>query len=224
MKKLGLNQFIKENEGLLVVLGLFITILPLSFDTINQLNADYAGLIAIATSIAILLILKIFLWNRKKELSIEAEIFVWVLTVISLVVSFLTYQMYTKLTLSLLDLVLSAFYFITGILLFAKFITKIEKIKKFKFLMNLIIFLIALALIYFKNADILLNDCLRRLNFVIPPILTLEYESIFFAGIYVLTLVYGLFALGIGYFCQELLYEKFLKKYILKIKLYFKKK
>jgi len=216
MKKITLAEFIKENERMIFVLGIFLALFPLSFDTIKNLNSNFAGWIAIATSVAVLLILKNFLLGKERELSLEALLFVGCLATIAGAIALLTFQIYTKMTLSFLDVVLSAFYFIAGLILFAKLLEKIdkkiEKRKKIKFCVNLLFLLLVIILFLVKNIDKILKDILLKINFIIVPILTVEHEMLFFGGIYFMIFIYGVFASGIGYFGQELFYEQFLLK------------
>jgi len=226
MSQLTLAKFIDKNEKMIFVLGIFLALLPLSFDTIKELNPKFAGFIAIAISIAVLLILRNFLWGQKTELSFEAILFVGCLATISGVVALLTYQIYTDMTLSFLDVVLSISYFIAGLILFEKLSTKldktIEKSKKARFFVNLFMLLLFIVLAI-SNIDKLLNNLLLYINFVIPPILTIEHEMIFFRGIYFMFFIYGVFVSGLGYFGKELFYEKLILKLFIKTKDIWKK-
>ncbi len=221
MTQLTLAKFIEKNEKMIFVLGIFLALLPVSFDTINKLNSTFAGFISIATSVAVLLILKNFLWGQDKELSFEAVLFVGCLATIAGVVALLTYQIYTDMTLSFLDVVLNAFYFIAGLIIFAKLLEKVDKAienrKRARFFVNLIMLFLFIFLAV-SNVDNILNDFLKRINFVIPPILTVAYQSVFFAGMYFMIFIYGVFVSGLGYFGKELFYEKIILKIWMKIK------
>ncbi len=221
MKKTTLSEFIENNERMIFVLGIFLALLPLSFDTIKDLNSTYAGLMAIATSLAILLIIKKFLWDKEKELSFEAMLFVGCLATISAATALVTYQIFTEMTLSLLNAVLSSLYFIGGLILYTKLFAKIEKWKekgkKARFFANLC-FLLLFVVLSMTNIDQVLNNFLLKINFTINPILTVEYEMLFFGGMYFMIFISGVFVSGIGYFGQELFYEQFLLKNLKKIR------
>jgi len=222
MVQLTLANFIKKNEKMIFVLGIFLAFLPLSFDTIKKLNQEYAGVIAIATSVVILLILIQFFRGKKNELSFEALLFLGCLTTIAVVVVLLTYAIYNDMTLLFLDGVLSIFYFCAGVFLSVKFFEKLKR-KKSKFFVNLTMLLLFIFLVVF-NVDKRLNSFLLHINFVIPPFLTLEYQSLFFGGIYFILSIYAVFFSGLSYFGKECFYEKIILKIFLKIKSKLKKK
>ncbi len=147
--------------------------------------------------------------------------FVGCLATITGVVALLTYQIFTDMTLSFLDAVLSVVYFLAGLILSAKLLEKldkkIERRKIVKFLANLTMLLLFIVLAI-SNIDEFVNNLLSKINFIIPPILTVEYQSLFFAGIYFMIFIYGVFVSGIGYFGKELFYEKVILKILRKIK------
>lgn len=216
MKTISIHEFIKKNERLLLVLSIFLTFLPFSFDTINKINSLYAGITAIATSVVLIIILRNLVIKKGEELSLEASIFFLSLTVISGVICLLTYNMYNSLTLSFLDLLLSLGYFVLSVVLMAKLIKWLNKIKNLRPLINGILFLLSISLIYIENIEKFLEAFLVNLNLVFPPIITIEYEIIFFTGILFIILMYGLLVSGIGYFGKEIIYKKFIENRLLK--------
>ena len=78
--------------------------------------------------------------------------------------------------------------------------------------------ILALFISLVENLDKYLKEFLEKINITIPPILTIEYEILFFIAILFIILMYGIFVSGIGYFCQELIYEKFLLNNFRKLK------
>ena len=220
MKKISLNEFIEENEKLIFIFGVFLILLPLSFETIKKFNSTYAGVASIATSILLLLIVKKFIFgNEEKELSFEAFIFVGCLTAIAGVSALLTLQIYNEMTISFLKLILVLAYFIAGIFIASKIFVKIEDIKKFeiKFITHLFVFIISLILLSIDNLNLLIEKTLIKINFTLP-IMTIDHQLSFLAGILFIILIYGIFVSGIGFFGQQILYEKLVLRSFRKIK------
>ena len=90
MTKIGLKKFIEENEPLLVVFGIFLAVVSLSFNEIKHINEDYAGYLAIFLMIIFILI-SIELFREGENLDNFANTFLasvfWIGTIILLAIS-----------------------------------------------------------------------------------------------------------------------------------------
>ncbi len=217
--KVSLHEYLRDNERIILIFGVFIALLPLSFDTLNKVNPIYAAAMGIASSLIIVLLIKSLTIKEEKDASLEVTIFYLSLIAIGIVVALTTFQMFPTVTISFLDSMAHLAYLVLGAVLTAKLIIKLDKIKgkRLEFLINLILVSSAITVLSVLKGyfNLPIEEILIKLNLTFGRLLTIEYEETFLAGVSFLIVIKGLIS-AYEYFIKKQIYGRLIKHSLLK--------
>lgn len=208
VKKVSLEELIKKKESMIVVFGVFLAVLAISFSELNQLNSDYAGYLAIFSFIILAVIgLEIFNVGEDKEMTPKASIFVISLFAIGIILYQIISTSFKNQTTTTIYYVLHIVSLIIGVWLSSKLINLLNKTKKHLWL-HILILIIALGILLNLKGfmGFVSGLFINRLS----PVL-MEYLGTGFVTFIGIIIFYGIFVSGYEVLIKKWLWKK-LKK------------
>lgn len=204
-KKVSLEELIHKKEPLIVVFGVFLAVLAISFSELNQLNSTSAGYLAIFSFVILALIgLEIFNLEEDKELKPKALIFVISLFAIGIILYQIISTSFQNQTATTIYYVIHILSLILGVWLASKLIYFLDKTKKYLWL-HIIILIISLAIaLNFKKAIGFVSGLF--VNYLSPVLM--EYLGTFFVAFIGIMTLYGLLVSGYEVLIKKWLWKK----------------
>lgn len=190
-KKISLTKFLKKNERIIIIFGIFLILIPMSFNEIKKIDENYASYLGFATIIVLgLLVLELFKENRK--LSLKALIFSGGITASSIIILLALNKIYSAQFLSLIDFAFNCISAALGAYVVMKAMSKYEKRLNLKkdFLVSLI------AISIFIKFEWLTNKLSSLIALFVQGKLA-DNILIFVLFIIVIVILYGIFIFGV---------------------------
>jgi len=214
MTKQNLREFVNENQSLLVIFGIFIAVLSVSFNFIHSINQNIAGYLAITTCLllGLLIIEMVPKEGEENKYAIKVNIFLVFLVIIFSMIFWVIYNVYNLQYHRMVGFGYGIGALGLGIFLAGKLAKFSERIDK-KILLNFIFFTLSLLVWkYFENFLNIMNNLLSFSG------INKEYIVLFSSGFGFILIMWGILEVGINRLLRDTIYKKTLLKYWIKVR------